>query len=91
MSGSGRENLPVVWGGWETLPNVRKALLDIQKWSVHPPVSPGVVGRPSLMSGSVRETITDVREWSRGYPECTGVVGRSSWMSGSGRDSLPDV
>ena len=76
MSESGRENLPVVRGGLETLPNVRKALLEIQKWSVHPSVCPRVVGRPSLMFGSVRETVTDVREWSRGYPESTGVVGR---------------
>ena len=33
--------------GLEILPNVQKALLDIQEWSIGPPRCPGVVGRPS--------------------------------------------
>ena len=60
MSGSGRE----------TLPNFRKALTDIQEWSVVPPVYLGVVGRPSLMSGSVWEALPDVQDWSGGPLEC---------------------
>ena len=39
----------------------RESLPDIQMWSVGPPVSPGVVGRPSQISGSGRETLPDVR------------------------------
>ena len=90
MSGSGRE----------TLPNIRKALLDNQGFSVSPPVCPGVVGRHSLISGSVWEAVPNVQEWSGGRarcprwsggpPGCPGVVRRLSRMSGSGRETFPD-
>ena len=53
--------------GWE-------ALSDVWEWSVGPPVCPGVVRRPSRMTGSGqealsdagngREALTNVREWS---------------------------
>ena len=52
--------------GWE-------ALSYLQEWSVGPPGCPGMVGRPSRISGSGRETLLDVREflldfrvWSEG-------------------------
>ena len=43
-------------GGQEILP-------DVWEWSGDPPGCPGVVDRPSRMSGSGREAIADVREW----------------------------
>ena len=53
--------------GWEALPEVRE-------WWGGPPGCPGVVGRPSWMSGSDRklsrksvsgrDAIPDVREWT---------------------------
>ena len=33
-----------------------------------PPGGPGVVGKPSLRSGSGREALPEVLEWSRGPP-----------------------
>ena len=36
--------------GWEYLPYV-------QEWSEFPPLCPGLVGRPSRMSGSGREVL----------------------------------
>ena len=42
----------MIGSGRETLSNVRKALLDIQEWSVGSPGCPGVVRRPSWLSGS---------------------------------------
>ena len=68
MPGSGRE----------TLPNVRKDLMDIQEWSVGPPRCPGVVGRLSRMSGNSREACL-----------MSGVDERPSRMSGSGQENLP--
>ena len=56
-----------------------------------PPGCPGVVGRPSRMSGSGRESLPDVREWLRGPPGCPEVVERPYRMSGSGGEDLPDV
>ena len=49
MPGSGREGIPNVWEWWEALP-------DILEWPRFPPRCPGVVGRPSLMYGSVERT-----------------------------------
>ena len=49
----------------------REALLDVQKWSGVPPGCPGVVERPSRMSGS----------GSGGPPGCPGVVWRPSRMT----------
>ena len=73
--------------GRETLLDVRQALSDVRECSEGPHGCPGVVGRPSRMSGSgraaiqmtrnVRETPLDVREACR--------------MSGSGRKAIPDV
>ena len=76
----------------------QEALPDVRVWSEGPPGCPGVVGRPSRMSGSGREALTvgretfpNVWEWSGGPPGCPGVVRRPSRMSGSGRVTLPDV
>ena len=79
----------------------RGALPDVREWSEDPQSYPGVVGRPSgmsgsgredsRMSGSGRESLPDVREWSGGHTGCQGVVGSPFLMSGSGRESLPDV
>ena len=38
----------------------REALKDVRERSGGPPVSPGVVGRSSRMSGSGREALQDV-------------------------------
>ena len=84
MSRSGREAIPHVRGGRETLSDVRQL-------TGGPPGSPGVVGRPSQMSGSGREVLPDVREWSGGPPGCLGVVRRPSQKFESGRVALPDV
>ena len=76
----------------------RVALPDVREWSGNPPEClvgplgyPGVVGRPSRMSGSYRESLTNVREWVGGPPGCLGVFVRSSRMSKSGREALLDV
>ena len=60
MSGSGQEALPCG----------RDALSDVWEWSGCPLGFPGLVRRPSWMSGSVRESLPDVRVWSGGYPRC---------------------
>ena len=44
----------------------QEALSEVRQWSGGPPGSPGVVGRPSRMSGRVWK-------WSGGSPECPGV------------------
>ena len=62
MFESGQETLSNVREGWESLS-------DIQEWSVGPPGCLGMVGRPSLMSGSGREALPDVREFLGGPPE----------------------
>ena len=81
MSGSSRE----------TLPNICKILMDIQEWSVGPPVClgvvgrlsrcPGVVGRASRMTGSGREALPNNQKWLGGPPGCPGLVGRPSRLS----------
>ena len=37
----------------------REALPDVREWSGGPPGCPGVVGRPTRMSGSGREAISN--------------------------------
>ena len=79
----------------------RDALLDVRMWSGGPrrlegvvrrhPGCPGVVGKPSQMSGSGLETRPEVREWSERPSGCQGVAGRPSVICGSGREALPDV
>ena len=79
----------------------RETLLEVQEWSGGPHGCPGMVGRPSRMSGSGRETVRyvweafpEVREWSRGPPKCLGVDERPSQMSVSCPEvweTLPDV
>ena len=54
----------------------REALPDVREWSVGHTGCPGVIGRPSQMSGSGREAILDVREWLKGPCGCPGMVGR---------------
>ena len=52
-----------------------EALPDVREWSRFPPGNPGVVGRPSRMSGSCQEALTDVRQLSGDTPRCLEVVG----------------
>ena len=40
----------------------REAFLNVRQWSGGPPRCPGVVGRPSRMSGSGWEVLPDVRQ-----------------------------
>ena len=63
----------------------RETLQDVREWSRDLPRCPGVVkrpslisGRPSRMSGSSLEAFPDIRECSGGLPGCTGVVERPS-------------
>ena len=66
----------------------REALKDVREWSGGPRGCPGVIGRPSRLSGSdwdalpnVRESsgvVCDVREWSGGPPGCPGEVAMPS-------------
>ena len=46
----------------------REALPNVREWSGGPPECPGMIGRPSLMSGSGRESLPNVLEWSGGPP-----------------------
>ena len=72
MSGSGRESLPDVRGGWEALPDVREwsgVSPGCPGWSGGPPGCPGVVGWPSRLSGSGRKTLLVVWEWWEALPE----------------------
>ena len=48
--------------GWEAFP-------DVREWSRGPPGCPGVVGRPSRMSGSVREALPVVQEWREAFSD----------------------
>ena len=77
--------------GREALLDVHKARLDVQEWLGGPTGCPGVVVRPSWISGSSWEAFPDVREWSGGSPGCPVVVRCPSRMSGSGREVLPYV
>ena len=72
--------------GLETLPDVPEewqSLLDVWEWSKGYPDCPGVVCRPSRMTGSGRVTLLDVWEWLGDPPGCLAVVGRPCQMSGS--------
>ena len=66
----------------------REDLRYVREWSEGSPLSPRVVGRPSVKSGSGREVRPNVREWSGGPLGCSELVGRTSVMSGSGRKGL---
>ena len=69
----------------------REALADVRVWLRDPPGCPGVVGKPSRISGSCLENlpdgrewweaITNIREWSGGPTRYPVVVG----------GALPDV
>ena len=74
MTGSDREAIPDVREWSASLPDVPVAFPDVQEWLGGPPGCPGVVGRPSRMSGSGREALPNVRKWSRGPPGCPLVV-----------------
>ena len=61
----------------------RVSVPDVQEWSGNHPGCPGVVEKPSQMSGSVRKALSNVREalsnvwvWLGDSLVCTGVVGR---------------
>ena len=41
----------------------REALSNVRECLEGPPKCPGVVGRPSRMSGNNREVILNVRQW----------------------------
>ena len=73
MSGSDQEALQMSAIGREALP-------DVREWSGCPTQCPQVVGRPSLMFGSVRR------------PSLMSAIGQETpRMSGSGQEALPDV
>ena len=72
--------------------SIRNALADVREWSVGSLECPGVVGRPSRMSGSGRkalpnvwEPLSDVRECLEGPIRCPGGP------LTSGREVLSDV
>ena len=46
----------------------QESLSDVREWSGVPPRCPGVVGRPSWMSGGGREVLLDYWEWCEGRP-----------------------
>ena len=74
----------MIGSGRETLPNVRKTLMDIQEWSFGPPECPGVVKRPSRMSERGRVSVPDVREWSGGLPNVRkALLDIQEWSVGS--------
>ena len=56
LSGSGWEASRMSGSGRETLLDVREDLPDIWEWSGGPTVYPGMVSRPTRMTGSGRET-----------------------------------
>ena len=58
----------------------RNSLLDVREWTGGPLECPGVVGRPSQMSGNDRDAL----------PGCLAVVRRPSRMSESGWVDFPD-
>ena len=89
MSGSGLEALPGVSG--------QDALLDVQEWSGCPPGCPGVVEKPSQISGSGRERLPDVPEFGRPF-WMSGICWHDpwtsewpSWLFGSHRDTLSNA
>ena len=83
------------------LSDVQEALPNVWEWSGYSLGCPGVIKRPSRMSGSGREALpdvwggrealTDVQERSGVSPGFPGVVRSLSRMSGSVRKALPDV
>ena len=77
--------------GLEALSDIRETHSHVRERSGSSLKCPGVVWRPSRMSGCGWEALLDVRVWSGGPPGCPGVVGRPSQTSGSGRDAILDV
>ena len=78
--------------------NGRDALAVVRESSAVQPGCPGVVGRPSRMSGSGwedlpgdQEAFPNVWEWSGDLPGSSGVVRSPSRRSESGQKALPDV
>ena len=87
MSKSGRETLPDVPVGWEAFPNVRQVSRGPHGYVRGPPGyvgdplgCPGVVKRPSWMTGSGPVAVPDFPEWSVDPPGCPAEV-----------EGLPDV
>ena len=80
MFRSGLETLPNVPEGWESLP-------DVCEWSKGYPKCPGVVWRPSQMSGSGQQTLPYAREWWEALTD----VWEACHMSGRGREAYPNV
>ena len=59
----------------------REAVPNVREWSGCYPKCPGMVGRPSRMSGSgqeillnVQKALLDIQEWWIGPPSYPGVV-----------------
>ena len=72
MSGSDREALPdvreILQDVSKVLPDVQEVLPEVWEWLGVPPGCPGVVGRPSRMSGSGWASLLDCRVWSGNSP-----------------------
>ena len=62
MSGSHQKTLPMSGSVLEARPDICEALPDVREWSGGPTGGLGVIGRPSLMSGSGWEALPNVRE-----------------------------
>ena len=84
MTGSGQLALLDVETVFRMSESGLDALPEVREWSGDPPECPGVIGRPSRMSGSPcrmfgrgRLALSDVREWSEGLPGCPGGVAGS--------------
>ena len=79
----------------------RETLMEVRKWSVHPPGGPDLVVGHSWRSGTCLETHPEVLKWSGDplrAPEVVEdppgegeVVGRLSRRYGSGWETLPEV
>ena len=48
----------------------QEAICDVREWSGRPSGCPGLVGRPSRMTGSGLEALQHIRKWSGGPPGC---------------------
>ena len=71
-SGSGRDAARIFWSCRKTTRisgRGREAHPDVWEWPGDPPKCPGVIGRPSRMSGSGREALLDIRSDKEAIPD----------------------